>query len=212
MKKVAIITGGNSGLGYSLCEQFKDTMMVISLARHNGPAIDNVQQIVCDVSDWEQVEKTISAIIKEYGRIDLIINAAAHFSGKTLIDESPKDLKQSYMTNVLGPLFVAKAALPTMLAQEEQSDIIMINSTNGLSIKASRTAYTGSKWGLTGATRVLGEELKGTRVHLGAIYQGKMENSMASDGIEYARIGDAIKLMIEHDRVGNLSEIKIEQW
>lgn len=174
-KKVALITGGGSGIGLALARTFSGNgySVIISgrdLKRLQAAADElrkskaDITTIVCDVRDSASVHKMFQEVAAQHASLDVLINNAGVAHGLAPVEQLPLETWREVMeTNLTGMFLVTRAALPLMRAG---STIV-----NNLSIAATRpfagmSAYSASKFGAMGFTQALREELrqKGIRV------------------------------------------------
>ncbi len=186
MKKI-IISGGSDGLGKALAVALTRSGHTVMILAPNEPKVKAVAAEVeclyqvCDITNWEQVETAVKAANKELDGIDVLINNAGVAHGGKIEDMSPEDIQRTFDVNVIGALFLVKAVVPVM-KKAQDGYIININSQGGLYAKAERTLYNGSKWALTGITKVLQAELAPNGIKVTGLYPGAMEQSMAKGG------------------------------
>ena len=193
MKNI-VISGGSDGFGKELARQLSaDGNKVIILAPNEQKVRTVAEETgcdyrVCDVSDWRAVESSVSDILEKYDTIDVLVNNASVSNGGKIEEAEAQEIQQSFNVNVVGVLFLIKAVVPAM-KQAGRGFIININSQGGLYTKPERALYSGSKWALTGITKVLRAELAPDGIKVAGIYPGALERTMAVDGERSARPG-----------------------
>lgn len=182
MKKTIVITGGSDGLGKTLTESLSTENNVIIFATNEQKLIEvadnnKCQYKVCDVSDYELVEKSIKEVINEYGRIDVLINNAGLWIQEELDTNDSKRINDVVDVNLLGVINCSKAVIPTM---KEQRDglIININSQAGINHKAERVVYNATKWGVTGFSKSLADEVAKYGIRITNLMPGMMKTDM----------------------------------
>lgn len=182
MKKTILITGGSDGLGKTLAEYLSKENNVIIIATNEEKLKkvaenNNCTYKICDVSDYKLVEKTITEIIEEHNKIDVLINNAGLWIQEELdINDSDK-IKSVIEVNLLGTINVSKAVIPNM-KQNKDGVIININSQAGINHKAERTVYNASKWGVTGFTKSLQDELAKYGIRVTDVLPGMLRTDM----------------------------------
>jgi len=221
--KTIVISGGSDGLGKALAKNLAAKgNKVIILAPNEAKLQAVTQEIgcaykVCDVSNWQQVQATVAAIQKEYGNIDVLINNAGVAHGGPLEKAGPESIQQTFDVNVVGILFLTKAIIPLM-KQAGDGYIININSQGGLYTKPERALYAGSKWALTGITKVLQAELAPSNSKVTGLYPGAMEQTMAKNGqresqansITYQEMSDAVDFILSRSANTVIPELGIK--
>lgn len=184
MKKTIVITGGSDGLGKSLAESLSKENNVIIIATNEDKlkkvAIDNnCSYKVCDVRDYNLVKKTIDEIILDYRKIDVLINNAGLWIQEELDANDSSRIKSVIDVNLLGAINFSKAVIPSM-KQNKDGLIININSQAGINHKAERVVYNASKWGLTGFSKSLQDEVAKYGIRVTDCLPGMMKTDMFS--------------------------------
>jgi 3-oxoacyl-[acyl-carrier protein] reductase len=168
--KVALVTGGNGGLGQRICHALAKqgahiaVMYAKSREQAEGVASElksqyqvNAHAFACDITDDAAVHRLIGEVTKAFGRIDILINDAAYNLAIPFgdLDSLSMEVWDRIMaTNLTGPMRLTKAAAPVMKAQGA-GRIINIASVAGLSPTGSSIAYAVSKAGLIHLTRCM---------------------------------------------------------
>ena len=182
MKKTIVITGGSDGLGKTLAESLSKENNVIILATNEDKlklvANDNsCKYKVCDVSDYTEVEKTITEIITENNKIDVLVNNAGLWIQEELDTNDSDRIKSVIEVNLLGTINVSKAVIPSM-KENKDGLIININSQAGINHKAERVVYNASKWGVTGFSKSLQDEIAKYGIRVTDVLPGMMKTDM----------------------------------
>lgn len=213
MKKVMVISGASSGLGEYLAQYFSESHEVVSIARRECQ-VEGVKSVLCDLSVPEEINRAVQSVERKYDHINVLINNAAFSDGKSLTESSVDAITRSFQVNTIGPVLLTKGLLP-LLKRPKTSNVIMINSIGGLKTKKNRVSYSGSKWGLTGATKVLTEELKDEGIAVAGIYPAALEKEMKTatsreGAVEYGRIREVIETIVSASFNGVISSVEIE--
>ena len=123
--KVALVTGGGSGIGRATCEIFEERSGAVvvadvreaaaketveSIARQGGRA----EAIRCDVTRWDDVRAAVETARRVFGRLDVVINCAGILRGSRLEDTSEEDWNEVLRVNLTGAFLVTKAAMKSM--------------------------------------------------------------------------------------------------
>ena len=182
--KTLVITGGSDGLGKTLTETLAKENNVIILATNEEKMKlvaeeNNCSYKVCDVSNYEMVEKAISEIIEEYNKIDVLINNAGLWIQEELDTNDSVRIKSVIEVNLLGTINVSKAVISYMKANKDGL-IININSQAGINHKAERVVYNASKWGVTGFSKSLQDEVAKYGIRVTDVMPGMMKTEMFS--------------------------------
>lgn len=181
--KMALVTGGGSGLGAAICEELcangirtivadinleKARKIAQKIESKGGKAIP----VEFDVTSGERVANQLDEIVKQYGGLDILVNNAG-VDLTTSISEMPADKwNQIIATNLTGPFLLSKEALRLM--QEKKGNIINIVSTAAKRAWANASAYHASKWGFLGFSHALHVEARQMGVKVTAVICGGM--------------------------------------
>ena len=128
--------------------------------------------IVCDVSDEAAVEQMVAATLKEFGRVDVLVNNAGAIGPTALATEvTRKDWDHTLAVNLTGAFLCAKAVLPQMI-ERRQGKIINISSVAGHIGYPMRSPYAASKWGMIGLSQTLAAEWGAYNIQVNTISPG----------------------------------------
>ena len=160
--KVALVTGGGSGIGKAIAKALLAEGCKVIINGRNEEKLnqakselgDNVESIVCDVTDEEQVENTFNGIISNYGKFDILINNAGMAAKAKAHELKYETWKKVINVNLNGAFLCAREAMKIMIKQKS-GRIINIGSISGQMSRPENAAYTASKFGLEGLTRAL---------------------------------------------------------
>jgi 2,3-dihydro-2,3-dihydroxybenzoate dehydrogenase len=200
--KVVAVTGAASGIGRAtalgfgrlgaqvvLCDlQAQRLQEVATTMTHSGAT---PQTVACDVSNQVQATQALDGIVKQFGRVDILVNAAGinragETSHKPLMDTSEADWDRIMEVNLLGTVHCAQAAARHMM-QRHQGRIINIASVAGAVPRMHSGAYCVSKAGVRMLTKCLALELARYGITVNAVSPGPTETSMlgvATDGTD----------------------------
>lgn len=153
--KIAVVTGGGSGIGRAISECFASQGAVVHVIELNEAAAQEAVESIsakkgrayvhaCDVSNGEQVKGVFDSIAREYGRIDILVNSAGVAHIGNLENTSEADFDRLFQVNVKGVYHTMRSAMPHMRSQ--RSGVILnlasIAATVGIS---DRFAYSMTK-------------------------------------------------------------------
>lgn len=176
--KIAFISGGDSGIGKAVAILFAKEGADIAIAYLNETSdAKETQSIItgqyqrqcllikADLSKENNCIKSIKRVVREFGRIDILVNnAAIHYENKTLTELSTKELKKTFETNILSFFWITRAALPHL---KKGSAIVNSSSVTAYRGSGSLIDYASTKGAIVSFTRSLSSNLakKGIRVN-----------------------------------------------
>ncbi len=150
--KNAVVIGGTGGIGSSLVVALKAKgFNVISVSRSGD--------IVCDLTDYSQINNAIKKIKEKTKTIDLLVNAAGIANYGNLSNTSDETIQQTYMVNVIAPTIFIRELSPLM--DHEESLVLSLGSGAGTIPMRGRSVYCASKFALRGLSLSLNEEYEG---------------------------------------------------
>ena len=193
--KVALITGGNRGIGLAIANKFKaDGYQVVVTYRSGNPPAD-IEGVVMDVTDSESVNAGIATIEKKYGRIDVLVANAGITKDGLVMRMSDADFDSVIDTNLNGAFRVARACTRGMMKQKS-GRMIFIGSVVGMLGSAGQVNYAATKSGLIGMARSFARELGSRGITANVVAPGFVDTDMTSvlDETRKAEIVAAVPL------------------
>ncbi len=187
--KVALITGGTSGIGESCAELFagegaevavvgsSDLAKAEAVVARISAAGGTARPYVCDLSQVSKIAKLVAAVKADFGRIDILVNSAGLFYPTPMGETSEADYDRMVDVNVKGTFFTANEVVPIMKAQGGGC-IINISSVAGVMALGTYSAYCAAKAGINFMTKALAQELASEGIQVNAILPGNTETPM----------------------------------
>jgi 2-deoxy-D-gluconate 3-dehydrogenase len=179
--RVALVTGGNAGIGRTLALALRDAGARVAVGARRadrnaailaelGPAGAALE---LDVSDEDSVERALDAVLRRYGRVDILVNNAGTAHRRSVMELERADWDRVMNVNLTGAFLCTKHAARAM-KQQGSGKIINIASAYGLVApsKGLLVSYTVSKHALIGLTRVNAVELAPLGIQVNAIAPG----------------------------------------
>jgi len=188
------ITGISSGLGKALAESviekgdfvigtFRDQVQVTEFnTKHAGKA----HSVLLDITDLETVDKNVSKIILEHGKIDVLVNNAGVGFVGAVEETSMAEVRDVFEANFFGALKVTQAVLPYM-RKAKNGNIIQISSHGGIKAFAGFGVYNASKFALEGFSEALAQEVAPLGIKVSMIEPGPFRTKFAGDGLGLAK-------------------------
>jgi NAD(P)-dependent dehydrogenase (short-subunit alcohol dehydrogenase family) len=178
--KVVLITGANSGIGEAAAAMFRAAgATVYGLARRETALAEakkrhpEVRWVLGDVTNDAQLRAAITGIVKEAGRLDVLVNNAAIFNFAPLAAQAAADAQAQFSVNVLGLIAVTQAALPALI--EARGSIVNIGSAAGHKAVPGGSIYGATKAAVESLTKSWALELAPQGVRVNAIAPGPTE-------------------------------------
>ncbi len=182
--RVAIVTGGGTGIGKAISLAFADEGAAVVVAARNVTRLEEAanqirskggkaKAIQTDISDHEQVKRMVAETVKEFGKLDILINNAAAYSYNNA-DVPDMNLENWYDTldvNVSGTMLCAREAMKAMIPGKS-GVIVNVSSVAGISGHPTESPYCVSKWAIIGFTEVLAIEAGKHNIRVNTISPG----------------------------------------
>ncbi|MYT68279.1 MULTISPECIES: oxidoreductase [unclassified Streptomyces] len=191
--KVWFITGTSTGLGRALAQGvIADGNRLVATARDPRTlddlvalAPDRVRALPLDVTDPAAVRHAVQDALKNFGRIDVLVNNAGYALRGALEELSEEELRRQFDTNVFGALDVTRAVLPTLRSQRSGC-IVQMSSVGGVMATLGGTAYAGTKFALEGLSEGLATEVAHLNIHVMIVEPGPFRTDFTGRSVHYA--------------------------
>ena len=194
---VALVTGGNSGIGLGMAEALaahgadvaiwgtnpdKNTAAAERLRAHGGRVLD----VVCDVGDHEAVIASTKRTVDELGRIDsCFVNAGVGGQAPSFVGMSEEEWRRVMRVNLDGAFFTAQEAVKQMVAQESGGSVVFTTSGSALYGQQRGQHYGGSKGALISMMKGIAVEHARHGIRCNAILPGWIESDMTAPALSW---------------------------
>ena len=236
MTKIALVTGGNKGIGFETVKQLAEKNIKVLLGARNeteGKKAEatlrnlslDVTYVKLDISDSQDIENAKVFIESEFGKLDILINNAAVFLdnawfGNNVESVPMKILRDTFDINYFGTVELTQALLP-LIKKSDSGRIVNISSVSGSFgvhldenhwlYQLKPYAYSASKTALNQFTVFLANSLKETNIKVNAANPGWVQTSIGSDQApltpeEGAKTGVALALLDNNSPTGTFSQ------
>jgi NAD(P)-dependent dehydrogenase (short-subunit alcohol dehydrogenase family) len=188
--KVAVVTGSSSGFGLLVCiELARAGFQVVATMRDLGrsskldeaAALAGVAERIdvrrVDITEYDSLPPVVDAILRDHGRIDVLVNNAGFAVGGFAEDIRLDELRKQFDTNFFGAVAMTKAVLPVMRRQK-RGHIIMVSSVSGRAGAPVISSYSASKFALEGWSESLRLEARALGIHVVLVEPGSFETDI----------------------------------
>ncbi|MGD9092885.1 MAG: SDR family oxidoreductase [Anaerolineales bacterium] len=199
MDKIALVTGGNRGIGFETCRQLGQHGFFVILSSRDpqlgqNAALElsqgglNITHQKLDVTSLEEIEENRDFVIDQFGRLDVLVNnAGVYFDGhKNILEVDCEVIEKTMAINFYGPLHLTRAFTPLMKVNN-YGRIVNVSSTGGsISVMGTGSgnwpSYRISKAALNALTRLTAATVKDYNIKVNAMCPGWVRTRMGSAG------------------------------
>jgi NAD(P)-dependent dehydrogenase (short-subunit alcohol dehydrogenase family) len=194
--KVAVVTGGSSGIGLAIAKLFIDEGAYVFITGRRaaelekakadlGPKVTTVQGDVANLDDLDTLYRTVAEV---KGGLDIIVANAGHVEEIGLADATPEHFDATFSVNARGTFFTVQKAGPLL---RDHGAIVLIGSHGHLRGRWMYTTYFASKAAVRSFARTWADEFKGRQIRVNCLSPGPIEtpiiNQTMGDGAEARR-------------------------
>lgn len=211
-EKVALVTGGASGLGEAFARLAVDEggrVVIADLHGERAAAVaaelgDRAVAVACDVTDEPQVAAAVDTAVERFGRLDAVFANAGIVGAVGPIADTPMELYDQTMAVLLRGVFVTvKHAARVLIAQGQGGAVVCTSSVAGVQGGLGPHVYATAKAGVIGLARSAAAELAAHRIRVNAIAPGSIATAMTAHVIA----GDPDALGTAAERIGATSPL-----
>jgi meso-butanediol dehydrogenase / (S,S)-butanediol dehydrogenase / diacetyl reductase len=187
--KVALVTGGRSGIGRAISRRLRDEGATVITAQRGED--EEFDWIAADFSDPHSPERIVAEVITRTGRLDVLINNAGMMQEATIEELSLEDWQRNLNVNLTGPFLMIRAALPYL--RKTQGSIVNTGSIEGLAANPGHAAYCATKAGLHGLTRSVAVDHGHEGIRCNAVAPGWIDTDLNLEFIENTPDSEAFR-------------------
>ncbi len=196
IKKIALVTGANRGIGFETCRQLSQLNLTVLLTARDttkGEVVTkqltdkglDVTYYQLDVSNKNNIKSIFDKIEQQFGRLDILINNAAilYDTDQSTINADLEQVSKALTTNLYGPWLMCQAFIPLMV-KNGYGRIVNVSSGAGSLhyMEGGTPAYGISKAALNALTKKLASELRGTNILVNSVDPGWVATDMGGHG------------------------------
>lgn len=192
--RVAIITGGGTGIGAATSERLAAAGARIVLVGRRGEVVEaqaarlreaghEAEAIRADVRVYEDMQLVVSTALARHGRVDILIANAAVVDHTSISEADPAEWRDLVTTNVLGVLYCVRAVLPHML-ERGSGHVVIVSSVSGRVTYVGEPAYVASKHATVAFADCLRQEASPRGVRVTAIEPGLVDTPLVRAHLE----------------------------
>jgi 3-oxoacyl-[acyl-carrier protein] reductase len=191
MSGIAVVTGGNRGIGLAIALRLREAGHEVVVACRSGVAPDGLPAVQMDVSDPASINAAFDRIEAERGPVGIVVANAGITRDGLLMRMPDEDIDEVLHTNLAGAIRVARRSLRGML-KARGGRIIFISSVVGMLGSAGQVNYAAAKSGLIGAARSLSREVGARGITVNVVAPGFVETDMTA-ALEADRKAEILK-------------------
>jgi len=188
--KIAIVTGGGSGLGFAISEKFVRNGIKTIIIGRNEQKLKNAQNAlggllhyrIFDLNDLENIPSLIGGIIQEFGGVHILINNAGIHLKKPLLEVTDGEFMRVINTNLVSVFAISRETAKFMVEQK-YGNIVNISSMAAYYGIPQVIAYTSAKSGIEGMTKAMAVELSPFGIRVNCIAPGFIETNMSGKAL-----------------------------
>ncbi|QAX31910.1 SDR family NAD(P)-dependent oxidoreductase [Leisingera sp. NJS204] len=177
--KVALVTGGRSGIGQAIAHRLRDEGARVFTAQRGTDA--NFEGIAADFTEPDSPAQVIAEAVNRAGRLDVLVNNAGMMQEARVEDMTLADWQRNLTVNLTAPFLMIQAALPHL--RKSKGSIVNTGSIEGLGSNPGHAAYCASKAGLHGLTRAVAVDHGAEGIRCNAVAPGWIDTELNLDFI-----------------------------
>lgn len=190
-KKIALVTGGGSGLGFAIAEQFTKSGITTIIAGRDADKLNKAKEQLgdlchartCDVSNLVSIPGFVESLVEEFGQIDILVNNAGINQKKEFTEVTDEEFQRIIMTNLTAVFAMSREVVKDML-KRNSGCIINISSMAAQYGLPKVIAYSASKTAIDGMTRAMAVELSPKGIRVNAIAPGFIYSDMTAKALD----------------------------
>jgi NAD(P)-dependent dehydrogenase (short-subunit alcohol dehydrogenase family) len=196
--KIAVITGGSSGIGLAAAKQFVEEGAYVFITGRRQSELDkakaaigrNVTTVAGDVADLDDLDRLFAQVRAEKGVVDVVVASAGFVEHASIDAASPEHFEKTFNINARGPFFTVQKALPLMT---RGGSIVLVSSALHLKGFAMHGTYSATKAALRSFARTWAAELKDRGIRVNTLSPGAIETPIIDGQFKTREEADAAR-------------------
>jgi NAD(P)-dependent dehydrogenase (short-subunit alcohol dehydrogenase family) len=190
-KKIAVVTGGASGIGYAIAEKFVQNQIKTIIIGRNEEKLkkakaklgENCEAISFDLNQLENIPALIAGILKQHNKIDILVNNAGINLKKDFTEVTDEEFHKIILTNVESIFTISREVVKSMI-QNKKGCIVNISSMASQYGLPKVIAYSASKGAIESMTRAMAAELSPKGIRVNCIAPGFIATDMSAKALD----------------------------
>ena len=187
--KIALVTGGRSGIGQAIARRLRDEGARVFTAQRGEDR--EFESILADFADPDSPVRVLTEVASKTGQLDVLVNNAGLMQESQIEDMSLEDWQRSIAVNLTAPFLFIKAALPYL--RKTCGAIVNVGSIEGLGSNPGHAAYSASKAGLHGLTRAVAVDHGHEGIRCNAVAPGWIDTELNMEFIAKTQDPEAFR-------------------
>jgi len=189
--KIALVTGGSSGIGFGIAQRFLDERYSTIITGRNENKLEAAARELgagCfpyrfDLADLEGIPDFVQDVVREHGRIDVLVNNAGVNAKKSMLEVTNEEFGNIVRINQSALFALTREVAKVMMKQQQKGSIVHISSMAAHYGLPGVVSYAGSKTAVEGMTRVMAVELSPHGIRVNCIAPGFIETPMSAKAL-----------------------------
>ena len=210
--KIAIVTGGGQGIGQAVAGKLAlegATVVVTDLdeaaAKDTAAGWPGGVAIRADVTDRQGVQAMADRVVRQFGRIDVLVNNAGWDKASSFVESDPADWDRAIAVNLYGVLHACKAVLPVMTGQGGGA-VVNLGSDAGRVGSSGEAVYSAAKGGVIAFTKSLAREMARHRIRVNCVCPGPTDTALFAS-FAGPELREALTRAIPFRRLGQPADV-----
>jgi NAD(P)-dependent dehydrogenase (short-subunit alcohol dehydrogenase family) len=218
--KVAVVTGGGSGIGYAIARAFAREGAQVAIAGRTRETLDHAAETIekecgrpvlpiqADVAKAEDCELLVAGTVERFGAVDILVNDAALFAVRPLIDVDASEAARFFAVNAIGPLLAGRAFARWAIDHKRGGAIVNVSSVAAGKPAKGVALYAASKAALESLTRSMAVEWAGHGLRVNAVAPGHVATEGVLEDLRTGRLDEkAVLARIPLGRIADGDDI-----